>query len=251
MQEIKETMTSHHPIKRAVIIGASGGIGRAFVQHIADMPSCEHVLALSRSSAEFNSPRVSTGQIDITDEDSVASAATKARELEPFDAIIVATGFLHGQEINPERSLRALNRNGLEANFLVNTVGPALVAKHFLALMPRGERSVFAALSARVGSISDNRLGGWYSYRASKSALNMILKGLAIEHGRRQKDHIILGLHPGTVDTELSKPFQKNVPDGKLFTAEYSADKLLEFIMSVTPDASGKVFDWAGKQILA
>jgi len=126
-----------------------------------------------------------------------------------------------------------------------------MTAKYFVPLLRRDEKAVFAALSARVGSISDNRLGGWYAYRASKAALNMVLKTLAIEIGRRFKNQIIVGLHPGTVDTDLSKPFQGNVPEGKLFTAEFSAEKLLDVVDGLSAEDSGNLFDWAGFKQLA
>ena len=124
-----------------------------------------------------------------------------------------------------------------------------MTAKYFVPLLRRDEKAVFAALSARVGSISDNRLGGWYAYRASKAALNMVLKTTAIEIGRRFKNQIIVGLHPGTVDTPLSKPFQANVPADKLFTPEFSAERLLTVIDGLTAADSGNLFDWAGERI--
>lgn len=126
-----------------------------------------------------------------------------------------------------------------------------MVAKHFLPKLAKDQRAVFAALSARVGSISDNQLGGWYSYRASKAALNMIIKNLSIEMKMRYKQAIIVGLHPGTVDSRLSKPFQANVPAGKLFTADYAVAKMLEVINTLTPENSGKYYAWDGKEILA
>ena len=126
-----------------------------------------------------------------------------------------------------------------------------MVAKNFLPKLAKDQRAVFAALSARVGSISDNQLGGWYSYRASKAALNMIIKNLSIEMKMRYKQTIIVGLHPGTVDSRLSKPFQANVPAGKLFTADYAVAKMLEVINTLTPENSGKCYAWDGKEILA
>ncbi len=131
-----------------------------------------------------------------------------------------------------------MSTEGFETNFAINTIGPALTAKYFLPLMRDDQKSVFAALSARVGSISDNRIGGWYAYRASKAVLDMIIKTLAIEHGRKFKNCIIMGLHPGTVATALSKPFQGNVPKGKLFTAKDSAQKLISVINGATIERS-------------
>lgn len=137
----------------------------------------------------------------------------------------------------------------MTALFQANTIFPALMAKHFLPLLPHDRRAVFAALSARVGSISDNHLGGWYSYRASKSALNMIIHTAEIETRRRCPDAIVVGLHPGTVDSALSDPFQAGVPEGKLFTPQYSVSCLLGVIDGLQPGDSGGCFDWQGKRI--
>ena len=163
--------------------------------------------------------------------------------------MIVATGILYDNNIMPEKSLRDLSTEKFMHLFEVNTILPALIAKHFLPKLNRQTRSVFTALSARVGSISDNRLGGWYAYRASKSGLNMIIKNAAIEIGRQNKKAIIVGLHPGTVDSNLSKPFQSNVPDGKLFTSDYSVKMLLGVLDHLTPKSSGKCFSWDGKEV--
>jgi len=220
---------------RAIVIGASGGIGGAMVKALEAHPRVAEVISLSRP------------EIGITDEKSIARAAESLSG--KFDIILLATGFLHNSTTGPEKSLRDISMDNFEQVFRVNTHGPALVAKHFLPLLRRDGKSVFAALSARVGSISDNRIGGWYAYRASKAALNMLLRTAAIETGRRNKQAVIIGLHPGTVDTKLSEPFQSNVPDGKLFTAEYSAEKLLSVVNQVTSKETGLVFAWDGKQI--
>ena len=165
---------------------------------------------------------------------------------------MVTTGVLHlGADIQPEKSLRDLSADKFHAIFAANTIFPALAAKHFLPLLHRDKRSVFAALSARVGSISDNRLGGWYAYRASKAALNMIIKNAAIEIERRHKQAIVVGLHPGTVDSDLSKPFQSNVQQNKLFTPAFSAASLLDVVDRLTLDDSGKCFAWNGQEIPA
>jgi NAD(P)-dependent dehydrogenase (short-subunit alcohol dehydrogenase family) len=133
--------------------------------------------------------------------------------------------------------------------FAVNAIGPALVAKHFVPLLPNEDRCVFAALSARVGSITDNRLGGWYGYRASKAALNMLIKTLAIELARTRPEAICVALHPGTVDTGLSKPFQKGVASDRLFSTDSTAAQLLEVIERLEPDQSGRCFAWDGAEI--
>jgi NAD(P)-dependent dehydrogenase (short-subunit alcohol dehydrogenase family) len=161
---------------------------------------------------------------------------------------VVATGVLH-DGFQPERSLRQLDADHMLRDYRINAVGPALAAKHLLPLMPRDRRAVFAALSARVGSIGDNRLGGWHAYRASKAALNMILRNLAIEMGRSHPQAVIAGLHPGTVDTGLSAPFQKGVAEGRLFTADHSAERLLAVLSGLTAADSGGVFAWDGARV--
>ena len=234
---------------RAVVVGSTGGIGHAFVEALAASDKVEAVHALSRSGASHPSPKVRNLTFDFLDEESVVAATQALDEVGPFDLIIVATGLLQGEGIAPEKNMRALDLDALRKSFDVNTFGPALTAKYFLPHLLRDGKAVFAALSARVGSISDNRLGGWYAYRASKAALNMMLKTLSIEVGRRFKEQIIIGLHPGTVDTNLSKPFQGNVPDEKLFTPEYSVGKLLEVIDQVAPNDSGNLLAWDGKTV--
>ena len=182
----------------AVVIGASGGIGAALVAALAAMPGRPgSVLALSRRPVPA-AACVVPGRIDIADEASIAAAARMAAEHGPPGLVIVATGALHQPGGNqPEKSWRALDADALLHAYQVNAVGPALVAKHFLPLLPRHGRSVFAALSARVGSIGDNRLGGWHAYRASKAALNMLLRNLAIELARGWPEAICVGPAPG------------------------------------------------------
>ena len=234
---------------RCVVVGSSGGIGAAILDALVESEQVSRIHALSRSGRSHPSPKVANLTFDFTDEESLIAAAQALQEVKPFDLIIITTGLLQGQGISPEKNLRALSFEGFAKSFEINTIGPAMTAKYFAPLLKRDGKAVFAALSARVGSISDNRLGGWYAYRASKAALNMVLKTLSIELGRRFKNQIIVGLHPGTVDTGLSKPFQGNVPDGKLFTPEYSAEKLLSVIDGLSETDSGNLFDWAGKQV--
>lgn len=237
---------------RVAVVGASGGIGAALVNALAISPRTACVYALSRSSAEEKvnaSSKVQFVQADFTKPETLTAAAEQLKAQGKLDLVIVATGLLHGNGISPEKSLRALSADALTASYLVNAVGPALCAQAFLPLLHRDRKTVFAALSARVGSISDNRLGGWHAYRASKAALNMLLKTMAIEQARRFPQSIVVGLHPGTVDTTLSKPFQRGVPDGKLFTAEFSAQCLLNVIQDLTTADSGNLFAWDGQQI--
>ena len=232
-----------------IVIGATGGIGKALINTLNASTQVAHIFALSREAAQVSSPKIHNMAFDFTDEAHIAKIAQDLKSKGPFDLVILATGFLHGPNISPEKSLKTMTTQGFETNFAINIIGPALTAKYFLPLMRKDQKSVFAALSARVGSISDNRIGGWYAYRASKAALNMVIKTLAIEHGRRFKDCIIMGLHPGTVDTALSKPFQGNVPEGKLFTTKDSAQKLLSVIDGAAMTESGYLLDWAGAKI--
>jgi NAD(P)-dependent dehydrogenase (short-subunit alcohol dehydrogenase family) len=239
----------HKPANVAVI-GSSGGIGAALVRELADDEAVATIHALSRTGQDA-SPRKATPQyIDICDEDSVRRAADVVGESGPLDIVIAATGILHqGAEIAPEKAMRELSPDALAAVFAANCIGPALVAKYFLPLMRNGEKSVFAALSARVGSIEDNRLGGWVSYRASKAALNMVLKTLSIEHARRWPESVVVGLHPGTVDTALSRPFSKRVEPDKLFTPERAARHLLAVVDGLNAADSGYTYAWDGKRI--
>jgi len=234
---------------RVIIVGSTGGIGSAFIDVLVASEQVSQIYALSRQGQSHTCSKVTNLTFDFTDESNIKAAAEALRETGAFDLCIIATGLLLGQGIAPEKNIRAMSLEAFQQSFMTNTFGPALTAKHFLPLMRRDRKAVFAALSARVGSISDNRIGGWYAYRASKAALNMVLKTLSIEISRRFKDTVIIGLHPGTVDTDLSKPFQRNVPEGKLFSPEYSVSKLLAVIDQAEPKDSGLLFDWDGEQI--
>lgn len=230
----------------AVVIGATGGIGRAMVERIVSGGAFEKVWAVSRSGAAVEGAQALAA--DLEDEASLARAAEQIGQALAPTLIVLATGVLH-EGFQPERSLRQLDADHMLRDYRINAIGPALAAKHLLPLMPRDRRAVFAALSARVGSISDNRLGGWHAYRASKAALNMILRNLAIEMGRSHPQAVIAGLHPGTVDTGLSAPFQKGVAEGRLFTADHSAERLLAVLSGLTPTDSGGVFAWDGARV--
>jgi NAD(P)-dependent dehydrogenase (short-subunit alcohol dehydrogenase family) len=166
-----------------------------------------------------------------------------------LDAIIVATGMLHSPNILPEKSLNDLSYKKFCKLYAVNAIGPALIAKYFISKLHHYTRSVFAVLSAKVGSISDNHLGGWYSYRCSKAALNMLVKNISIEVGRRNPYPIIVGLHPGTVKSQLSSPFTSATSENKIFTADFAVTKMSKVLLNLKKEDSGKLFSWNGKQI--
>lgn len=225
---------SDHPIRRAAIFGASGGVGAAIAAAVE-----------ARGAEALRFARSGTLPFDLTDEASIAAAAERAGEV---DFVFVATGMLHAPGNAPEKSFAAIAPEALAASFALNAIGPALIAKHMLPRLPRKGRAVFAALSARVGSIEDNRLGGWHGYRASKAALNMLIRGFAIELARRNRDALAVALHPGTVDTALSRPFQGSVPRA-LFTPEESAAKLLAVLDGLGPGATGGFYAHDGAAI--
>ena len=229
----------------ACVFGASGGIGGALVQRLAADPAVGVVHAGARAMVAGGG-KILPFAFDLTDEASIALAA---QDIGPVDLVIIATGMLHDGTIQPEKSLRAQTPEGYARAFAINAIGPALIGKHFLPLLPRDRRGVFAALSARVSSISDNRLGGWHAYRASKAALNMIIRNFAVELARTHKQAIAVTLHPGTVDSALSEPFQRNVEPDKLFTPDYSAERLLSVLDGLTPADSGHLFAWDGQRV--
>ena len=233
-----------------VIAGANGGIGSALVNALADDERAARIWALSRTPVAADSPRVESIVTDITEESAIASAAKQCSEHGPIDLVIVAAGILHdGKKIQPEKRMRDFDGAAMAEVFRINTIAPALLANHFLPRMRRDAKSAFAAISARVGSIGDNRLGGWGSYRASKAALNMLIKTLAIEHARTHDEGIVVSLHPGTTDTPLSKPFQRNVPEDKLFAPGFTAERLLQVLDGVGSEDSGGFFAWDGQAI--
>lgn len=231
----------------AVLIGHSGGVGGGLLRALLDNSGVAHVTAGARRLVDLDHDKLQQVPIDISAESSVANFAIQVQKYGPPRLIIIATGLLHdGADHQPEKSWRGLNSAQLQRSFNVNVIGPALLAKHLLPLLPRKGKSVFAALSARVSSISDNRLGGWYGYRASKAALNMIIKNLSLELVHRWPEAICVGLHPGTVNTLLSQPFQGNVAKDKLFSPGQSAEYLLSVIDDLTPEKSGALIAWDG-----
>lgn len=228
----------------AVVIGATGGIGAAFADLLDEEGAHARVWRFGRSLP-------GDARLDLTDEASIAAAAERIATGPPPSLTLVATGILGEGERGPEKALRDLDPDWLARMFAINTIGPALVAKHFLPLIPRDGAPVFAALSARVGSISDNWRGGWHGYRASKAALNMLIRNFAIDAARRNGRSIVVGLHPGTVDTTLSAPFRGSVAPGRLFARDRAAVQLLDVIEGLKPVDSGKCYAWDGSEIPA
>lgn len=220
----------------AVVIGASGGIGAALLAGLRADPAFSRVIGLGRAS---------TPALDLGDEASMAAAAQHLGGLDaPLRLVIDATGFLHGEGLAPEKSWRELDQDHMAKAFAINAIGPALLMKHLLPLLPREGKAVFATLSAKVGSIGDNRLGGWYSYRASKAALNQFVRTAAVELARMKPQAICVALHPGTVDTGLSAPFAKT--GLTVQPPAQAAGRLLQVIDGLDAAASGGFFDYRG-----
>ena len=222
---------------RAIIVGATGGIGNAFHRLLEADEKCAGCVGLGR--------KTSPG-LDVLDEPSIERVVQQLDKIGPFDMIIDATGLLHDEHLQPEKTIDAVDPLAIARSFAVNATGPLLLMKHFRNLLPRDTRSVFATLSARVGSIGDNQLGGWYGYRASKAALNMFLRTASIEIARKRPEAICLALHPGTVGTRLSEPFAGN---RVLMKPEESAARLLSVIDQSTGRDTGSFLAYDGSPI--
>jgi NAD(P)-dependent dehydrogenase (short-subunit alcohol dehydrogenase family) len=226
----------------AVVIGATGGIGAALIERVGQGAGFSKAIGISRSTEPA---------LDLLDEGSIEALAERLRDKElqgkELRLVIDATGFLHDKERKPERSWKNLDPQAMAYSYAINAIGPALLMKHLLPLLPRQGKSVFATLSAKVGSIGDNRLGGWYSYRAAKAALNQITRSASIELGRRWPDAICVALHPGTVQTPLTTPFAKSGLDVQ--TPEQAARNLLGVIDGLSLKDSGQFFDYNGSRL--
>lgn len=242
----------------ALVVGASQGIGLEFVKQILRAPRVVHLFATYRqpkTAAELlaladEHPNLHAVQMDLTDESQIESGMRKISAVAPnLHLAINCVGLLHSESQQPEKAIRQLDADKLMNYFKVNSIGPALLAKHLLAPLKHSEPSLFATISAKIGSIGDNRIGGWYGYRASKAALNMFLKTAAIEYARRSPNTTIVMLHPGTTDTRLSKPFQRGVPPEKLFSTERTVSQLLDVLSEVTLEDSGEFFSWDGSRL--
>lgn len=263
-------------IKRYFIIGGTGGIGQAIVEQLLQLKpendqSGDNLPIIFASYHQrlpaLNAKNLHWIKMDICDEHSIKSAIDQISKLtEHLDWVINCAGMLHSQSQGPEKSIRQIEADFFIQNMLVNALPSLLIAKHIKPLLKASQKhqndvstssnistsespSIYATISARVGSISDNQVGGWYSYRMSKAALNMGMKTLAIEWSRTLKNVCVVVMQPGTVDTDLSKPFQANVAEDKLFTSDYSAAKLIEVLSSMSVDQSGSFVDWSGAPI--
>lgn len=245
---------------RALVQGASRGIGLEFVRQLLAEPALGLVVATCRRPEQATAlatlaagePRLRVVALDVADEDSIGRAAdTVAGLTARLHLVVNCAGILHDgpRSIAPEKRLADVRAGALATSFAVNALGPLLVAKHFENLLAHRERAVFASLSARVGSIGDNRLGGWYAYRGAKAAQNMFTKTLAVEWSRSRRNVVCVALHPGTTDTDLSRPFQANVPAARLFGPDRAVHQLLSVIDRLTPADTGRFYAWDGSEI--
>ena len=243
-------------MNNALILGASQGIGLGLVKQLLQQPDTSQIYATYLhpesatqllSLAQEYPQQLNCLQLDITDEAQLSQAvANISDQITQLHLVINCVGILHDEKMQPEKNLRQINPDNLLKYFQVNSIGGVLLAKHLLPLFRHPQRSVLATISAKVGSIGDNSLGGWYGYRASKAALNMLMRNVSIEYARSSPKTIVILLHPGTTDTRLSEPFQKNVPPEKLFSRERTATQLLEVIKGLGDSDSGSFFSWDG-----
>ena len=236
--------------KRALVIGSNGGIGSALVHALASSGKFARIYAASRNPLWAYHDIATPLSVDILDEKTLSAATVAIAAEGELHLLMVASGLLHrAGAITPEKSVTQIDAAAMTEIFAANSIGPALVAKHFLPLLAKRGRAAAVFLSARVGSIEDNRLGGWHSYRASKAALNALVRCFAIELGRRNPEAVVAALHPGTVDTPLSEPFQARIPTTALVAADRSAAHILAVIEQLTPADSGGFFGWDGRPI--
>ena len=233
--------------KNILIAGSSGAIGREFTRFYSDDPNVEKIVTLSREKNDSGHKKIQSIEIDYTKEETFENLE-KISQLESISTIIIATGILHTDQIKPEKSIDSVNFEDLKDVFQVNVFGPILLLKKLLPLIKKSQGVKIVFLTARVGSISDNELGGWYSYRSSKAALNMMLNNLSIELQRANKENIVIGIHPGTVKSHLSEPFLRYVKHN-IFSPRESVELMTQVISKISQKDSGKCFDFSGKVI--
>jgi NAD(P)-dependent dehydrogenase (short-subunit alcohol dehydrogenase family) len=235
---IPSALTSFPAGGVAVVFGAGGGIGSALVDALQASGRFSVVLGFGRTTAQ---------PVDILDDASLEAAAASAAAAGEIRLVLDATGFLHDDLQEPEKSWRQLDAEKLARSYAINAIAPALMMKTLLPRLPRNGKAVFGTLSARVGSIGDNFVGGWYAYRASKAALNQLVRTASIELARRAPEAICVALHPGTVATTLSAPFGSG--GHQLFTPAEAAAYLLNVVDGLTAAQSGGFFDWQGEVV--
>ncbi|MCG7588373.1 SDR family NAD(P)-dependent oxidoreductase, partial [Photobacterium sp. OFAV2-7] len=232
---------------RLLIIGSSGGIGSALVNLFLASNTEAIIYATYRTNKpEIDNDRIHWFKIDASSEPDIRSLADSIPRL---DILINAAGFLHLPNTKPEKSINKFTRDFFDQNIHSNVLPTIYLAKYFSTKLKSKHRTYFISLSARIGSIEDNKIGGWISYRCSKAALNMAIKTISIEWRHKLPNCCVLAFHPGTTDTSLSKPFQKNVQPDKLFTADYVAQCLLGILDTAAPADSGKFFSYDGSEI--
>jgi NAD(P)-dependent dehydrogenase (short-subunit alcohol dehydrogenase family) len=245
-----------HFLKTALIVGGGQGIGLGFVRQLLAADSIERIYATYRrleSATELlaiSDPRLCCLQMDITDESQITTVVRQIQtETTALHYVINCVGVLHEDRMQPEKSLRHINAEQLLRYFQVNSIGAMLLFKQVQPLLKHNDRSILATISAKVGSIGDNQLGGWYGYRASKAALNMFIRTTAIEYKRTCPQAIVVALHPGTTDTRLSLPFQRNVPSEQLFSVDRTVGQLLVVMDGLNTNDSGEFFSWDGHRL--
>ncbi|MBK6737051.1 MAG: SDR family NAD(P)-dependent oxidoreductase [Haliea sp.] len=237
----------------ALVVGASGGIGSAVLQCYLQDTRFAHVIAVSRGPCPGDFSRHHGRLHWLRSDYSEASIASITHTLAgrgvALRSIVISNGILHNGDLQPEKALEKVSGDAMATVFAANVIVPALWVSHLARLLQRSARCNIAVLSARVGSISDNRLGGWYSYRTAKAALNMFLQTAAIEYARRAPGVKLVAFHPGTTDTALSRPFQKGVAEGKLFAPAFVAQRLVALQQALEPDGKLSFLDWDGKTV--
>lgn len=254
IQVVNAAVGSVSTPKAALIVGAGQGIGLGFVRQLLQNDRVDRLYATYRNPESallaIADSRLRCLPMDITDEAQIATVIKDIQtEMAALHLVINCVGVLHEGTMQPEKSLRQINADQLLHYFQVNSIGAVLLAKHVQPLLKHRDRTILATISAKVGSIGDNQLGGWYGYRASKAALNMFMRSTAIEYKRTCPRAIVVTLHPGTTDTQLSKPFQHNVPPEKLFGVDRTVMQLLTVIEQLQESDSGEFFSWDGSRL--
>ena len=234
--------------RSVLVAGATGGIGSALCQRLTQQFTSTRIIRMARDPTLLRPAGDATTdlRLDLSAEKSIENAVAQIPRNLSVDWAFVATGWLHDSQYSPEKTYKSLDADHLLRAYRINAVGPALLIKHLLSKLDSMHACRVGIISARVGSVSDNRLGGWHAYRASKAALNMLIKNFAIELARKKTPHVIVGLQPGTTDTALSAPFQRNVPQGQLQTPDYTATQLIKVMQKLRREDSGELFDFLG-----